>query len=142
MTDENLTMDEKDALFNYLNNQGSPAPEEKYNVHLFLHRVATASDTTKIGFLGDNEVGIPQYPTRALKTFAIIASDIIGNEHIANYFNKESEIVTSTSLSKQGFLVKQATTQTRHIGDVTKLRKKNKGWFSKKEDNEDKKEEE
>lgn len=139
MTEEELSPAEKEALFNYVSQGGAPAPEEKYNVHLFLHRVATADDTTKVGFLGDAEVGMPKYPTRALKNLSLIASDIIGNKAISNFFLKESENVTSTSLSKQGFLVKQATTQTRNIADVSKLKKPNKGWFSKKEDKEEEK---
>ena len=38
-------------------------------------------------------------------------------------------VITSTSLSREGFLVKQATTQTRQIADISKKRKVNKGWF-------------
>ena len=134
MTEE-MTESESNELYQYLaQSQSAPMPEEKYNVHTFLHRVATADDTTKVGNLSDAEVGTPKHPTRALKEFALIAGKIINNPFFEDYFSQEAEIVSSTSLSKEGFLVKQATTQTRQIADVTKKRMKNKGWFQKKED--------
>ena len=140
MTDEEqpLTTQEKDMLYQYLSqSQSAPLPDEKYNVHVFLHRVATADDTTKVGFLKHEEIGNPQYPTRSLKDFQLIAEDIIGNKYIAEHFKKQSEIVTSTSLSEEGFLVRQATTQTRQVADVTRRKKPNKGWFKKKDKDEE-----
>lgn len=137
-TQEPLTGEEKEQLYNYLSQaQNAPQQEEKYNVHIFLHRVATADDTTKVGYLKEEEVGVPTHPTRALKGFALIASEIMDNEFVANYFEKRSEIVTATSLSRDGFLVKQATTQTRQIADVTKAKRKpSSSWFKKKDDKE------
>ena len=126
--DEELTQEDVEALKKFL-----PVPEEKYNVHLFLHRVATADDTTKVGFLKEEELGEPKYPVRSAKEFALIAEQIIGNDYIKDYFNKIAEITTASSLSKDGFLIRQATTTTRQIADISKLRKKNKGWFKKKE---------
>lgn len=122
-------------LASYLAASGStPQQEEKYNVHLFLHRVATADDTTKVGNLGETELGNPKYPERTLKELALISNELIENDALADYFAKEAEILTSTSLSKEGFLVRQATTTTRQIADVTKKKMtSNKGWFSKKE---------
>jgi hypothetical protein len=130
-----LTPQEMEAVYQYLNqSQGAPVPEDKHNVHTFLFRVATSEDTTKVGYLKDEEVGIPKHPVRGFKEFALISSDIISNKFMSDYFEKESEIVTSTSLSRDGFLVNKATEQVRKIADVTKVRKQNKGWFSKKSD--------
>lgn len=127
-------MTEEQETYKYLMESGAyPIPEEKYNVHLFLHRVATAPDTTKVGFLSQEEVGIPRYSLRSLKEFGLISGSIIGNKTFEEYFTKLGEIVSSTSLSKQGFLVRQATTTTRQIADVTKEKKPNKGWFKKKD---------
>ena len=114
--------------------QSFPMSEEKYNVHLFLHRVATADDTTKVGFLKEEEIGMPTNHIRGLKEFALISEKIIDNKFFKDYFLAESENVTATSLSREGFLVKQATTQTKRLADVTKTKKQNKGWFSKKDD--------
>lgn len=115
--------------------QSSVVPEEKFNVHTFLHKVASEDDTTKVGYLEPIEIGTPVHTVRSLKGFALIADKIIENPLLKEYFEAQSEIVTSTSLSKEGFLVRQATTQTRNVADVTKRYKPNKSWFKKKEDN-------
>jgi len=122
-------------LAQYLAASGStPQQEEKYNTHLFLHRVATSDDTTKTGNLTDLELGMPRQHLRAMKQMALISDKIMDNSLFKDYFNAKSEIITATSLSKEGFLVKQATTTTRQIADVTKKKATaNKSWFTKKE---------
>jgi hypothetical protein len=45
--------------------------------------------------------------------------------------------VTASSLSREGFLVKQATTTTKQLADITKKPKtQNKSWFKKKDESE------
>ena len=122
---------------------GMPAPEEKHNVHTFLNKIATSDDTTKTGFLREEELGIPRYPVRSFKDFALISDKVIGNDYIKDYFLAKSENITATSLSREGFLVKQSNTSTKQIADVTKIRKQNKGWFGlrdKKEENQEQQE--
>ena len=126
---------DKNQIYEYLaQSQMSPTPEEKHNIHSFLNNVATATDTTKTGFLTEDEVGTPRYSLRSLKEFAQIADKIMGNEYIKEFFLSEAENVTATSLSREGFLIKQATTQTKRIADVTKPKKPNKSWFKSKKD--------
>lgn len=135
--DEELTTGEKQAVADYIDaTSPTPMPEEKYNVHLFLNKVATSDDTIKVGNLTTEELGTLKHPVRAIKEFELIARKIIGNDYIADYMRDEAEIYTSTSLSKEGFLVKQATTQTRNIADTTRRgdRPRRKGLFAKKED--------
>lgn len=134
---ETLTPGEMEGVANYVDGTAgiaSPTPEEKYNVHLFLHRVATSDDTTKVGFLADDEVGKLKHPVRSLKDFALIATAIMDNDYVKNYFLNRSEIFTSTSLSRDGFLVKQATTQTKRIADISPKSKEKRSWFKKKEE--------
>lgn len=132
MSDEELSREEREALVEYLTKTGTPMADDKQSVHSFLNKIATAPDTTKVGFLEVEELGSPKYPVRAFKEFSLIADDIIGNKNISDFFNKQSEIITSTSLSKEGFLVKQATTTTRQIADITKKKKKKDKWFFRK----------
>ena len=136
MTDEYTNAEEAAVLYKALaTSESSPMPEEKFNTHTFLHRVATADDTTKIGFLTSEELGRPLYPVRALKEMAVDADKIMNNQFFKDYFNAQAEVTTATSLSYLGFLVKQATTTTKQVADVTKPKTENKGWFKKKEDN-------
>ena len=111
--------------------------DEKHNVHKFLFSVATSDDTTKTGYLRDdkdlNEIGIPKYPIRAYKSLALISEKIMNNDYFKNYFEAESEIITSTSLSRQGKLINLAVLQKREVADTTKFsRTPVKSWFKKK----------
>ena len=72
-------------------------------------------------------------PVRSDKSLALWSGQIMNNPFFEEYFNKESEDTTSTSLSRDGFLVKQATLQKREVADLTKPKKENKGWFRSKE---------
>lgn len=110
-------------------------PDEKHNVHTFLNKVATSEDTTKTANLRADkdvdELGQTVYNVRGAKQMALISDDIMNNDFFKKYFEKEAEITTSTSLGREGFLVRQGTTQTKQVADITKRRKVNKGWFGK-----------
>lgn len=130
MEDEiNLTDDQKSALADYLG-YGAPIPEEKHNVHSFLNKVATSDDTTKTGNLEVTELGMPRLTLRTYKDLALISSEIIGNPFLADYYTKQAELVTATSLSKDAKLINLAVIQKRQVEDVTKRpRNPNSGWF-------------
>ena len=132
MTEE-LTMEEKEELKDILG--GYPNVDNKQSVHTFLHNVATAKDTTKLGNLKEEEIGMLSNPIRSFKHLALFSKEIMKNDSLANFFNSSSEIGTSTSLSREGFLTKLAVVTRREMADVTAPRKENKGWFKKKDDN-------
>jgi len=131
-TTDNLTEEEVLELQKYLGT-GSPSPEDKHSVHKFLADVSTSDDTTKTGFLEESEVGTPKFPTRTLKNVSLICSDIMGNPFFQEHYQKETEILTATSLSKDAKLISLAVISRRQLEDVTKPKKENKGWFSKKD---------
>lgn len=132
--DEQLTEAEKQEIKDLLG-YGSNLPDAKHNVHTFLHNVATANDTTKLGYLNENEIGMMGNPIRAYKHLALFANDIMKKEGLSNFFKSNSEIVTSTSLSRQGFLVDRAVVQKKELKDTTKRMTENKGWFKSKKSN-------
>ena len=130
-------MTEEEALFKMaqIMKDNAPTQEDKHNVHEFLNRVVEAEDTSKIANLRDdkeiNELGIPSYTVRGAKDMALTAEKIMDNKYFQDYFEKEAENTLATSLSREGFLIKQAVTQTKQVADITKRRKVNKGWFGK-----------
>ena len=129
-----LTPEEQEELNKYFEKYGSPTPDPKFNVHTFLNMVANAKDTTKLGFLKDEELGVMTHTVRANKVASLIASEIIDDPELSEYFAKKSEITTATSLSRGGFLDKLAVVTKKEIADVTPPeRKENKSWFKKKE---------
>jgi len=131
MTEETLTDAEKEEFDQYakLLGYGSNLPDPKQNVHTFLFNVATADDTTKLGNLKEEEIGMMPNPIRAYKNLGLFAKDIMGKDELYSFFNANSEIVTSTSLSREGFLVDHAVIQKRELKDATKPRKPNSSWF-------------
>jgi len=130
---EPITEAEKEevkALLGY----GSSVPDGKHNVHTFLNNVATAEDTTKLGNLDESEIGKLENPIRSFKFLGLFAEKVMHKEGLRDFFNARSEIGTSTSLSKHGFLTKLAVIQRRELADLSpKEKKENKSWFKKKE---------
>ena len=128
LTDEEVLMKLALAM-----KDNAPMQEDKHNIHTFLDAVVKEDDTTKIANLRDdkeiNELGTPRYPVRVSKEMALISDKIMDNDYFKKYFEKEAEDTLATSLSREGFLIKQATTQTKQVADVTRRRKINKGWF-------------
>jgi len=138
MSEQEQEMSDEEAIMKIASamKDNTPTQEEKQNVHTFLFNVALAKDTTKIGNLRDddklNELGIPRYTVRGSLELARISDKIMNNSFFSDYFKGGAEEALSTSLSREGFLIKQATTQTKQVADVTRRRKINKGWFKSK----------
>jgi hypothetical protein len=107
--------------------------EEKHSVPSFLFNVVKAQDSTKVGNLRDdkdlNELGAPIFSVRGAKEMQLIANMIMENDYFAAYFEKEAENALATSLSREGFLIRQVNLQTKQVADITRRRKINKGWF-------------
>ena len=116
----------------------APTQEDKQSIHTFLFNVATADSTIKVGNLRDdkefNELGIPPHNVRGSLEMARIGELIMTNDFFRDWFNKEAESTLATSLSREGFLVRQATTQTKQVADITRRKKTNKSWFKSKEE--------
>ncbi|HUS51672.1 MAG TPA: hypothetical protein VMZ91_16010 [Candidatus Paceibacterota bacterium] len=133
---ENISDEEAIMRIAMAMKDNAPTPEEKHNVHKFLFDVVMAKDTTKIGNLqvdkDINELGTPEHTVRGSKSMQLIADKIMDNNYFSEYFEQEAEDTLATSLSREGFLIKSAVTQTKQIADITRRRKINKGWFGKK----------
>ncbi len=133
--DIKLTVAEELELANYLKGAGNTTPmgDEKHNVHKFLHDVAMATDTIKLGNVTEIELGNPDLPIRSYKELELFCNDVASDTAWGEYFGKQAEIVTSTSLSKDAKLIELAVTTSTQISDKTrKPMKENKGWFKKK----------
>lgn len=113
----------------------APLPEEKQNIHTFLTKVVTSDDTTKLGYLKEEEIGTPILPLRTYKELALFCNEVADMDYYGDYLLKKGEILTSTSLSKDAKLLSLAVLQKKEIADVTKKqRKQNRGWFKPKKE--------
>lgn len=137
MSDEELTPLEQEQLAEALKTYSAiPTPDEKHNVHTFLHKVSISEDTTKTGNITAEELGVTKFSLRSYKELALVSDDLCNDDLWGSYFKKKAEILTATSLSRGGFLTQLAVIQRRQIEDITKERKENKGWFKKKDEKE------
>jgi len=125
-----MTQEEMDARIDSLIGT-APLPEERQNVHTFLHNVAIAKDTTKLGYLTEDEIGLPKLPLRTYKELALFCKKVLDKPYFESYFKAKGDILTATSLSREGKLINLAVTTTRQVTGVPaeKPRKENKGWF-------------
>jgi hypothetical protein len=136
-SEDTLTNEDEEALMRVAAamKDSASSPDEKHSVPSFLFSVVKAKDTTKVGNLRDdkdmNELGSPIYSVRGAKEMQLIAKSIMENDYFAEYFEQEAEDALATSLSREGFLIRQVNMQTKQVADITKRRKINKGWFGK-----------
>ena len=129
---DQLTKEESLALEQFISQSSAVNPGID-NIHKFLSDVSVSKDTTKTGNLTIDELGLPLLPVRTVKELALFCKDIANMSYFADYFDKESEILTATSLSKEAKLLDLAVVSRRELGDVTKKSpKENKNWFGKK----------
>ncbi len=111
----------------------APQSQGIQNVHSFLRAVGKAKDTTKFGNLTAEEVGLPKLPTRTYKELALFCEKVGNMPYYNQYFLAKSEIMTSTSLSKDALLIKLAVVIRKEIADATRTKPtENKGWFKRK----------
>jgi len=75
--------------------------ESKQSMHSFLKSVVVHEDTTKTGNLSIEELGYSKNPVRTYKELGLFSEEIIEDKPWADYFNKMSEVQTSTSLFKR-----------------------------------------
>ena len=131
MQEQEMTQEQAEE---YIKSLGiAPVPEEKHSVHSFLHKVATSEDTTKTGFIMEEEMGLPTLTLRSCKELALFCKEVADMEYFADFFNKMGEVLTATSLSKEGFLTKLAVVIRRETSNILRApMKQNKGWFGKK----------
>lgn len=134
MTDEQAILKIAEAM-----KDNPTAQEDKQNIHSFLINVIQTEDVdkvTKVGNLRDdkevNEIGLPQWNVRGALAMGRISDMLMDNPFFEEYFNRQAKETTGTSLSREGFILRQATTQNKNVADVTRRRKINKGMFGKK----------
>ena len=134
---EPQTMSDEEAILKIVAGMKDNAPvqEEKHSVPTFLFNVVQAEVNKKLGNLrvdkDVDELGTPIYNVRGALEMKRISDKIMENAYFSEYFDSHAEDTLRTSLSREGFLIKQATTQTKQVADVTRRRKTNKGWFGK-----------
>jgi len=105
---------------------------EEKGIDNFFLEIIREDDTTKVGNLTKEELGIPMLPVRTLKELEYDSRLIPSMSAFVNYFKAQSENILATSLSRDGFLIKARITQKKELIDKDKRKERTKGLFGKK----------
>ncbi len=113
---------------------GFPKGEESQSIFSFFKRVIFMPDTTRTANLTEEELGIAKVPVRTNLELAEYCKHQ-GLTGLGEFFFREAQIITNTSLSRDGFLDKLAVTQKREVESKKRefTQKQKKNWFKKTE---------
>lgn len=96
---------------------GSPEPEKKDSIYKFFREILHLPESWKVGNLKNDEIGRSRLSVRSYLELAEFNYSE-GQNKVANYFKKKADIVASTSMGRDGFVVKTI---------VTSIKKEDKG---------------
>ena len=117
----------------------APSQDDKNNMHTFLLNVVQADEIDKIAKVGNlrddkdlNELGLPIWTVRGGLDMSMISDKLMDNNFFKEFFERQAKNTLTTSLSREGFLIKMNATTTKQVADTTKRKKTNRGMFGKK----------
>lgn len=90
----------------------TPAYEKKDDLFSLFWKMVNKSDSSKIANLSKQELGMLNLPVRDCQKIALLATTL-GHKGFAEFFLAQAEIISSTSLSKGGFLPQIVVTSRR-----------------------------
>lgn len=131
MNEDELTEEEIEELEKL--GYGFPKPDEKNNIFSFFKRVIATRDTTRVSNLQEEELGHATIPVRTNLQLALYCEQM-GLGGLGSHFMKESQIISNSSLSRDGFLDKLAVTQKREMDTKTRTATpaQRRNWFQRK----------
>jgi hypothetical protein len=113
--------------------------EEKQGIFSFFKKVISMPDTIRTSNLTNVELGEVTLSVRTLRNLSLFCkeSGLLG---LGEYFEKESKVISDSSLSRDGFLDKVVVTQRKATSMKTRdfSAAQKKKWFGGKKEEEDK----
>jgi hypothetical protein len=134
MNEETKQLVEKEEEYDDLKEFYRKVGLEEKGIDNFFLEIIRADDTSKIANLTEDELGVPELPVRTLIELSDDCALIPCMSTFQNKFKKQAENILSTSLSREGFLIKARITQKKELLDNKKRRMKRVGLFGKKEE--------
>ncbi len=128
LEEELKKLEDKDTSY------GSPKAPEKDSQFKFFRDILRIKDTTRIGNLTAQELGLSKLGVRHYQELALY-SEAEDLKDVSKYFMSRSQIITSTSMSKKGFWAQLFVTQIKSEKKSKPIEVK-KGWFAKKTEQE------
>lgn len=111
MTEEGLTEEQMEQYEGQQALQyGYPSPPSKDSIFKFFREILKLDDSRKVANLKEREIGTLRLPSRSYLDIASYA-DTEGLEKVSEYLVRKSEIISATSMGREGFLSKLFVTQ-------------------------------
>ena len=123
LEEELKKLEDKDTSY------GSPKAPEKDSQFKFFRDILRIKDTTRIGNLTAQELGLSKLGVRHYQELALYA-EAEGLKVVSKYFTDKSQILTATSMSKKGFWAQLFVTSIKKE-QKDKPKEVKKKWFSK-----------
>ena len=123
-------MEDKDTAY------GSPKQPEKDSQFKFFRDILKIKDTTRVGNLTPQELGVTKLGVRHYQEIAAYAA-VEGLNEVSDYLNLKSQIVSATSMSKKGFWAELFVTMIKRERKDKPKEEKKKGFFTKKTEESD-----
>ena len=138
MTDDEVSSEELEKLEEELKrledkdtSYGSPKSPEKDSQFKFFRDILRISDTTRVGNLTAQELGLTKLGVRHYQQIALYA-EAEGLKTVSEYLIGQAQIISATSMSKKGFWAELFVTMIKRE-KKDKPKEEKKGWFRKKE---------
>lgn len=129
LEEELKKLDDKDSSYT------SPSSPKKDNIFKFFREILTTKDTTRIGNLKAEELGVSKLGVRHYQELANYA-EVEDLDKVKEYFMNRSNIVTATSMSRKGFWSQLFVTQIKREQKEKTKESEKKSWFGKKKEGE------
>ena len=125
LEEELKKLEDKDTSY------GSPKPSEKDSQFKFFRDILKIEDTTRVGNLTAQELGLTKLGVRHYQEIAAYAG-VEGLDIVQDYLMLKSQIISSTSMSKKGFWAELFVTMIKREKKDKPTEEKKKKWFTKK----------
>ena len=116
--------EEQDLYGNY------PAPREKDSIFTFFKHLVGIKDTTRVSNIDPSrELGMLQFSIRTNQYLGLVG-DVCGDADFSEFWRGQSQIITSTAMSKKGWLTELPVSQKRFASrTVRPIRTESKGFL-------------
>ena len=122
--EEDAREDSIDEQNDYYEDTSPPPQVDKDDLYSLFWKVIGVKDSSKVGYLSGEELGMLPISVRDCQRIALLATQL-GHHTFAAYFNLQSQIVLSTSASRGGWFtelfVSHKATRTKRKEDIVKL---------------------
>jgi len=121
---DNEAKEEQDLFGNY------PAQKEKDSIFTFFKHLVGIKDTTRVSNIDPaKELGMLSFSIRTNQYLGLVG-DVCGDADFSNFWRSQSQIITSTAMSKRGWLTELPVSQKRFASrTVRPIRTESKGFM-------------